>query len=72
MMVTKATMQRPRMASDNSENFSLFFTPFQMLALVSMVLPVCGKPVCYDNGSTVVGTAVMCLKFRRRIATGVP
>jgi hypothetical protein len=36
-MVAKATMQRPRIAIDN---FSLFFTPFQRLAFVSMVLPV--------------------------------
>ena len=38
MIVANATIQRPRTASDS---FSLFFTPFHMLVLVSMVLLVC-------------------------------
>jgi hypothetical protein len=37
-MVANATMQRARMAIDN---FSVFFTPFHMLAFGSMVLLVC-------------------------------
>jgi len=60
MIVAKATTQIARIASDS---FSLFFTPFQMLALVSTVSLVCGKRVCHANGSTVGYTAVTYPKF---------
>ena len=59
-MVARATTQIARIASDS---FSLFFTPFQMLALVSTVSLVCGKRVCHANGSTVGYTAVTYPKF---------
>jgi hypothetical protein len=40
MIAANATMQRARARIDN---FSLFFTPFHTLDLVSMVLLVCGR-----------------------------
>jgi hypothetical protein len=46
------------------ESFSLFLTPFHMLGFVSMVLLVCSKRQCHDNGSTVAGPVVTYPKFR--------